>query len=40
MLLGIEDPYVWSALVLCILSMILCAVYGALKWNHDDEKDE
>ncbi len=30
---GIEDFWVWSAYLLCILSTLLCVVYGALMWN-------
>ena len=30
---GIEDFGIWSVYLLCILSTILCVVYGALTWN-------
>ena len=33
MFLGIQDPWVSLAFVLCIASCILCVVYGALNWN-------
>lgn len=36
-MLGIPDPGVWSAYLLCILSVILCLVYGKLNWNKGDE---
>lgn len=36
---GIPDPGIWGVFVLCILSSILCVVYGALKWNVDGEID-
>lgn len=32
-MLGIEDFWIWSAYVLCILATLLCVVYGALNWN-------
>ena len=34
---GIEDPWIWSAYLLCILSAILCVVYGLINWNKGDE---
>jgi hypothetical protein len=36
--LGIEDPTVWSAYLLCILSALLCVVYGVKNWNKGDEE--
>lgn len=36
-MLGIEDPLIWMAYLLCILSAILCVVYGAVNWNKGDE---
>lgn len=39
-MLGIEDPYVLLAYLLCILSAILCVVYGAIHWNRGDEAVE
>ena len=36
-MLGIEDPGVWSAYLLCILSVVLCVIYGAVNWNKGDE---
>ena len=39
-MLGIEDPWVISAYVLCILSALLCLVWGVLKWNVDDSVQE
>jgi hypothetical protein len=32
-MLGIPDFWIWSAYLLCILSTILCVVYGLLNWN-------
>ena len=40
MVLGIDDPWVWSAYILTILSMLLCVIYGALNWNKGDEDEE
>jgi heme exporter protein D len=40
LVLGIPDPWVWSAYILAILSMLLCVVYGALNWNKGGEDEE
>jgi hypothetical protein len=32
-MLGIKDPWILAAYVLCILSAILCVVYGIYNWN-------
>lgn len=34
---GIPDPWIWGVYVLCILSAVLCVVYGALNWNKGKE---
>ena len=41
-MLGIEDKYVALAYILCILSTLLCLVYGIINWNRGDDsvKDE
>ncbi len=39
-MLGIEDKWVWLAYLLCILSTILCVVYGLINWNRGDEAVE
>ena len=39
MLLGIPDPWVWGAYVLCILSTLLCVVYGLVNWNRGGEAE-
>ena len=39
LVLGIDDPWVWSAYILTILSMLLCVIYGALNWNKGDEEE-
>ena len=36
-MLGINDPVIATAYLLCILSTLLCVVYGALNWNKGDE---
>jgi hypothetical protein len=36
-MLGIPDPGVWSAYLLCILSVFLCVIYGIINWNKGDE---
>jgi hypothetical protein len=35
---GIEDPQVWGAYLLCILSALFCVGYGLLNWNKGEEK--
>ncbi len=37
---GIDDVYVWLAFVLCVLSTILCIVYGIIRWNKGSEDVE
>ncbi len=39
-MLGIEDPGVWVAYLLCLLSALLCVVYGAINWNKGEEPVE
>jgi hypothetical protein len=36
-MLGIEDPIVLLAYVLCIASSLLCLVYGIVNWNKGDD---
>jgi len=36
-LLGIEDEYVSLAYILCILSTLLCIIYGLINWNRGEE---
>ena len=40
MVLGINDPWVWSAYILCILSMLLCVGYGLINWNKGEDEEE
>jgi hypothetical protein len=37
LMFGIEDFWIWSAYLLCLLAAILCVVYGALTWNKDGD---
>ena len=39
-MLGIDDPYVWVAYLLCIASTLLCIIYGAVCWNRGEEPAE
>ncbi len=34
---GFEDFWIWLPYLLCILSALLCVVYGAATWNRDGE---
>lgn len=36
-MLGIKDPMIWSAYLLCILSTVFCVVYGLVNWNKGDD---
>jgi len=36
-ILGIEDPGIWSAYLLCILSAVFCVIYGVANWDKGDE---
>lgn len=35
MVLGIQDPWVWMAYILCILSTVLCVLWGLFNWNRE-----
>jgi hypothetical protein len=39
-MLGIEDPWVVAPYILCLLSALLCVVWGIIKWNKDDDTSE
>ena len=39
-MLGIEDKGVMAAYLLCIVSAILCVVYGLLNWSRGDDSVE
>ncbi len=36
-LLGLHDPWISLVYALCILSSLLCVVYGLANWNRGDE---
>lgn len=36
-MLGIDDKFVLAAYLLCIVSTLLCAVYGLVMWNRGEE---
>lgn len=36
---GIPDFWVYSAFILCVLSTLLCVIYGALNWNKEAENE-
>ncbi len=40
MVLGIPDPWIYGAFILCIASTLLCVVYGAKNWNKGDESEQ
>ncbi len=35
--LGIDNPQIWLAYILCILRFVFCVIYGALNWNKGDD---
>ena len=38
-MLGIKDPWILSAYLLCLLSTAICVVYGLLCWNKGAETE-
>lgn len=36
-MLGIDDPWIWGVYLLCILSALLCLIYGIVNWNRGGE---
>ena len=38
-MLGIPDIGIWGAYLLCLLSAVLCVVYGAVNWNRGMEDE-
>ena len=36
-MLGLADGWVAAAYILCLLSSLLCVVYGIVNWNKGDE---
>ena len=35
--LGIDDPWIWGVYLLCIISALLCVIYGIVNWNREGE---
>jgi len=35
--LGIDDPWIWGVYLLCIISALLCVIYGIVNWNKEGE---
>jgi len=38
-MLGIWDPWIWGVYILCILSALLCVIYGIINWNKGGEEE-
>jgi hypothetical protein len=36
-MLGIDDPLVWLAYVLCLAATVLCVIYSWRNWNRGDD---
>ncbi len=36
-MLGLQDPAIIAAYLLCIISAIACVVWGAINWNKGSE---
>jgi hypothetical protein len=36
---GIHDPWIISAYLACILSAVICVVYGLINWNRGGEDE-
>ncbi|WP_370572831.1 symporter small accessory protein [Methanomethylovorans sp.] len=39
-MLGIDDPQIWLAYLLCIGSALGCIIYGLVHWNHEENKED
>ena len=37
-MLGIDDPLVWLAYLLCLASTALCVLYSWRNWNRGDDR--
>lgn len=37
-MLGIPDPWIWLAYILCLVSAFICLAYGAATWNSGGEE--
>ena len=38
-MLGIHDPWIVTAYLACVLSAVLCIVYGIYNWNRGGDKE-
>jgi hypothetical protein len=38
-MLGIKDPWILTAYLLCILSTLTCVIYGCVYWNKGSENE-
>jgi hypothetical protein len=38
-MLGIPDSGVWAAYLFCILSAVVCIIYGIFNWNKGGEDE-
>ena len=36
-MLGLSDPTIIAAYLLCIISSVICVIYGAINWNKGEE---
>ena len=39
-MMGLADPWVFVAYLLCILSALLCVGWGVYFWNHEPREEE
>jgi hypothetical protein len=39
-MLGIKDPWILTAYLLCFLSALACIVYGIINWNKGGENEK
>ncbi len=37
-MLGLSDFWIWSVYLLCLLSTLLCVIYGMINWNRDSNE--
>ena len=37
-MLGLHDPWIIGGYLLCILSTLLCVIYGIINWNKGEEE--
>jgi hypothetical protein len=37
---GIDDPGIWGAYFLCVLSTLMCVAYGILNWDKGAERED